>query len=124
MALRRALLNLHKSLLDSARHRYERQHGAVSSQRMLELLLHDPQFQWLRPLSETIVRLDEVLENDLVSHEPELATLLSELRALIGAAGADSAFGVAYRDALQDSPDVVLAHRDVNRLLTDKPPTA
>jgi hypothetical protein len=120
MALRRALLHLHKTLLDSARYRYERQNGAVSSQRMLHLLLHDPQFQWLRPLSEAIVRLDEVLENDLVAHEPELATLLDELRGLLGSAAAESAFGLAYRDALQHSPDAVLAHRDVTQLLADK----
>ena len=117
IALRRALLHLHKTVLDWARLHYERRNGAVSSQQMLQLLLRDPQFAWLRPLSEIIVRLDEALEADLVAHEAELAVVIAELRRLINTAGGATPFGDRYRAALQDSPDVVLAHRDVSRLL-------
>ena len=117
IALRRALLHLHKTVLDWARLQYERRNGAVSSQQMLHLLLSDPQFAWLRPLSEVIVRLDEALEADLVAHEADMAAVVAELRTLINSAGGDTPFGDRYRAALQDSPDVVLAHRDVSRML-------
>jgi hypothetical protein len=125
IALRRALLHLHKTVLDWARLHYERRNGAVSSQQMLHLLLSDPQFAWLRPLSEIIVRLDEALETDVVAREADLAAVVDELRRLIGAAGGETPFGDRYRAAMQDSPDVVLAHRDVARLLAppaDRPP--
>ena len=118
IALRRALLHLHKTVLDWARRDYERRQGAVTSQQMLQLLLRDPQFAWLRPLSEMIVRLDEALEADLVAHEADLAAVLTELRTLVGAAGGETPFGERYRAAMQDSPDVVLAHRDVVQLLS------
>ena len=121
MELRRAVLHLHKTLLDWARRRYERSHGAVSSHQMLQLLLRDPQFAWIRPLSEIIVRLDEVLEEDLVAHENDIAGLIAELRSLLAAA--DTVFGAEYRAALQDSPDCVLAHRDVSLLIAEKPTT-
>lgn len=120
IALRRALLHLHKTVLDWARRQHERQHGAVSSHQMLQLLLRDPQFAWLRPLSEMIVRLDEALENDLMAHEADVAIVITELRSLVGSAGGDTLFGDRYRAALQDSPDVVLAHRDVTKILADK----
>jgi hypothetical protein len=121
MALRRALLHLHKTVLDWARLQHERQHGKVSGHQMLQLLLQDPRFAWLRPLSEVIVRLDELLENDLVAHEGDVAAVITELRALLTAAGGDTPFGARYRAALQDSPDVVLAHRDVSRMLATPP---
>jgi hypothetical protein len=122
MALRRALVHLHKAVLDWARRQHERQHGAVSSHQMLQLLLAHPQFAWVRPLSEIIVRLDEALENDLVAHEADYAVLLTELRSLICGAGGDTPFGEQYRAAMQDSPDVVLAHRDVVRILSPPQP--
>ena len=59
--LRRALLRLHKTLLDWERAGYERIHGRQSSNDLLNALLNDPQFAWLRPISQLIVRIDELL---------------------------------------------------------------
>src|SRR5689334_21375811 len=47
-ALRLGLLALHKTLIDSERRRYERDHGRIESpQAALRLLLEAPAFQWL-----------------------------------------------------------------------------
>ena len=40
------------------------QYGRVSSHDLLQAILNDPQFMWLRPVSELIVRIDEILEHD------------------------------------------------------------
>jgi hypothetical protein len=53
--LRHALLRLHKTLLDAQRVRYEREHGRVESTgELLDLVLRDASFEWLRVLSALI----------------------------------------------------------------------
>ncbi len=60
--LRKSLLHLHKTLLDWERAAYERIHGRVSSSELLKAIVEDPQFGWLRPISELIVRIDETVD--------------------------------------------------------------
>src|SRR2546423_7883401 len=63
--LRAALLQLHKTLLDAQRIRYERENGRVESRgELLALVLEDASFEWLRVLSALIARLDELVEAD------------------------------------------------------------
>ena len=59
--LRHALLHLHKTLLDWERAAHERVHGRGSSNDLLQAILHDERFAWLRPMSALIVRIDEWL---------------------------------------------------------------
>ena len=60
---RRALLVLHKALVDSERISYEKTIGAIRSpNQFLQLLLTDPWFAWLQPLSQLIVSMDEALD--------------------------------------------------------------
>ena len=81
--LRHALLRLHKTLLDWERVAYERVHGRISGHQLLQATLNDPQFAWLRPLSELIVRIDETLENELPDAAGETDTILAQARTLI-----------------------------------------
>src|SRR5918999_360002 len=60
--LRRALLRLHKTLLDAERAMYESMHGRVSSGELLQLVIGDEHFAWLHAVSELIVRVDELLD--------------------------------------------------------------
>ena len=63
--VRDRLLDLHKTLLDAERARFEREHGRVaSSGQWLQLVLGHEQFAWLRPYSGLIVRIDEWLASD------------------------------------------------------------
>lgn len=63
--LRSGLLALHKALVDAEKSKYEKTHGPVGGPGALfKLLVDDPSFQWLRPLSETIIAIDEALETD------------------------------------------------------------
>lgn len=59
--MRSALLQLHKKLIDWAREEYAREVAVIDNPyRFLSLLTSDPWFEWLRPLSEIIVRIDEI----------------------------------------------------------------
>jgi len=61
--VRLALLALHKSLVASERITYEKTIGAIQSpNQFLQLLISDPWFAWLQPLSQLIVSMDEALE--------------------------------------------------------------
>ena len=110
--LRHALLHLHKTLLDWERAAYERLHGRVVGHNLLQAILNDPQFAWLRPLSELIVRIDEMLESETPDLPGDVEALIAEVRALVSPETAGP-FGQRYREALQEHPDAVMAHRDV-----------
>ena len=61
--LREALLGLSKALIESERVTYEQTIGKISSpNHFLQLLLTDPWFAWLQPLSQLIVAMDEALD--------------------------------------------------------------
>jgi hypothetical protein len=111
--LRHSLLRLHKTLLDWERAAYEKVHGRQSGGDLLKLLLDDPQFAWLRPMSQAIVRIDEMLEEDNAPAEREVDDVLASVMALTSLRDAREGQGLRYSEALQDSPDVVVAHRDV-----------
>lgn len=116
--VRRALLRLHKTLLDAERASYERVHGQVASGEMLQLVINHERFAWLRPLSELIVRIDETLDADEPATEADGAALLEGARALIKPSEAGGGFGQKYFEAIQREPDVVLAHREAMSLLS------
>lgn len=61
-----ALRQLHHALVEVTRMEYERDHSlTLTPLELLHRLLHEPFFQWLRPLSELIVDLDAgVAESD------------------------------------------------------------
>jgi hypothetical protein len=109
------VLRLHKILLDRERADYERTHGRVSSGQMLQLLIGDARFAWLRPLSALVVEVDEFLEQPGAT-AAEARDLLARTRDLFTA---DSFWALEgrYFDALLDEPDALLRHGEVMRLL-------
>ncbi|MEO6307832.1 MAG: hypothetical protein ABIO96_04515 [Nitrospiraceae bacterium] len=114
----RALLRLHKALLDDERVSYERVHGRIPSNgAFLQLVLGDAWFAWLRPLSQLMARLDELSEEENASSRTEIIELLTSVRTLLTPTEGGDGFGKHYYDALQREPDVVLAHAAVRALL-------
>ena len=119
----RALLCLHKALLDDERVAYERVHGRTPSNgAFLQLVLKDAWFAWLRPLSQLIAKLDEFSEEKELSIHEEVPALLASVRTLLTPTEEGEGFGKQYYDALQRSPDVVLEHAAVRALLTQSIP--
>lgn len=115
----RALLRLHKALLDDERTQFERVRGRIeSSGEFLQLVLHDEWFAYLRPLSALVVQIDELLDAEEATASAAV-TLIAEARAMLKPSGTGSEFERRYSAALQREPDVILAHRDAVRILTD-----
>lgn len=117
--VRRGLLGLHKALIIAEQLTYERINGRVASTgQLLQLVLNDPWFTWLHPLSQLVIRVDELLdgENELTSVEVE--ELLSEVRRLTRPSEEGDGFERSYYEALQRAPDVIFAHVEVKKLLT------
>ena len=125
--VRRTLLDLHKALIEHERAAYEKAHGAVSPGEMLQLLIRDAAFSWLHPISELIVRVDELISNasdrrrptparpamtpDQVSAEAEI--LMIETRELLTAGDAPGGFRERYDAVLQADAAIVMMHRAV-----------
>ena len=129
--LRHALLQLHKALLDAQRIRYERENGRIESRgELLELVLEDASFEWLRVLSALIARLDELAASDEVDDKSgdastaprdagvELRGVIDKLRKLVRFEG-NSGFTGPYREIIEAVPDALVAHVQLSRLLSD-----
>ena len=114
----RALLRLHKALLDDERVQFERVRGRIaSSGEFLQLVLHDEWFAYLRPLSTLVVQIDELLDAEEGAME-EAAALIAQARAMLKPSETGSEFERRYYAAIQREPDVIFAQREVLRLLT------
>ena len=119
--LRTALLNLHKTLLEWERAAYERIHGRTTPGTLLTALMNDPQFAWLRPLSELIVRIDESLEiAALEGPEVDVEAIVALAASAIVADDAGSPAAQRHHQALQEYPDAVFAHRAVTTVLKSR----
>ncbi|TMH83502.1 MAG: hypothetical protein E6H49_02040 [Betaproteobacteria bacterium] len=117
--LRHALLQLHKTLLDAQRIRYERDYGRVESTgELLALVLEDASFEWLRVLSALIARLDELAEVDDKDVSGELRAVIDRLRTLVRFEG-NIGFTGPYREIVEAVPDALVAHVQLSRLLAD-----
>ena len=118
---RRALLRVHRAIVDAERADYERRHGAVGGPEFLQLLLNDLRYDWLRPLSELVIQFDEAQADADKEGTPvrdEQADALADAaRGLLLPPKPDSAFGRRYADLLQREPDVVMAHAGLVGLL-------
>lgn len=112
----RRLLRVHRVLLEGERRAYEAQRGALSSGDLLRLLIEDERFAWLRPLSTLIAALDEVVDADEPMAPEDAQKAFREVHRLLKS-GDRGVFQDRYRQALQDSPEVVMAHADVSAVL-------
>jgi hypothetical protein len=121
--LRQGLLRVHKILLELERTGYERARGRISnSYEFLQLVLKDPWFDWLHRLSELIVQIDETLDtvgSDTPASENDALALIARAKLLLAPSESGNEFQKNYFLALQQSPDVVLLHSEVTRLLGD-----
>jgi len=119
--LRQGLLRLHKTLLALERLGYERARGRIgNSYEFLQVVLKDPWFDWLHRLSELIVQIDETLDTrdpEQPATEEDAKALMARAKSLLSPAETGSEFQKNYFLALQQSPDVVLLHAEIMRLL-------
>src|ERR1051325_7860086 len=117
---RYALLHVHRALLEGERIRYERQHGRIQgSGALLQIVLNDPRFYWLRPIPTLIALLDEWL----AAHPPadgagtRAELLLAQVRDRLRPDEDGADFQQRYHQLLQEEPTVAVAHAEVRKLI-------
>ena len=120
--VRLALLRLHKRLLDAERLRYERHHGRIESGGLLlQLVINDPWFAWLRRLSELVVEIDERLDGEEPLPDDDARALIEQIGSLLEADPHGDEFQRNYDRAMQSVPDVVIAHVELTRMIDSIP---
>ena len=119
LGLRRKFLALHLALIAAEQQTYEHIHGRIgSTELLLELMLKDPWFTWLHPVSDILVRIDHLLNDEAFDiTEENVDHLFDEARLLLHPSVEGDGFERAYYEALNRAPDVVLAHFQVTRVL-------
>ncbi|MGA2787745.1 MAG: hypothetical protein ABSF60_09475 [Verrucomicrobiota bacterium] len=117
--LREAMLLLHKTLLESERVTYEATFGKIQSPyKFLTLVMDDPWFAWLTPMTQLITAMDEMLD---AKKKPltvaGVDAVVDRIKTLLVATEGGEGFSRHYDEALQRNPDVVLAHAAVGKLI-------
>ncbi|HMP02521.1 MAG TPA: hypothetical protein PKD86_11215 [Gemmatales bacterium] len=116
--LRSELLELHRLLIEAERQDYERAFGPVAGPgALLQLLIDDPWFSWLRPFAQLIVRIDESLEVPEPISVAEARSFLAEAWALLAPAEQGLEHQRRYYQHLQDQTPIVMAHGNLKRFL-------
>lgn len=113
--VRKRLLRLHKALIDAERGSFERSRGPITSGQLLQALISDPYFEWLRPFSALIVGMDEAMSQDEPISVEQLLDLSRQARALTPTEpqGEDN----RYDTVCQRDPDALIAHVELTRAL-------
>ena len=112
---RLALLRVHKLLLDVERARYEKVHGRVpNNASFLQLAAYDPFFDWLRPMLQLVLLIDErTADKRQPLGSAEAQALFARARTLLAADEAGDAFQRLYAQALQQAPPLAVLARQV-----------
>jgi|CXWL01.1.fsa_nt_gi hypothetical protein len=118
VAVRDAVLTLHRALLETERLAWERMNGrTVGNVELLHLAIEDPWFTWLRPLTALIAAMDEALGDDTPEGEARVAPILAEAGSLLHPDENGSDFQQRYHEFVQRAPDVAVAHGRLIRTL-------
>lgn len=105
-----ALRGLHKVLIGAVRSEYEREHGPIAgSGALLRLLMEDPFFSWLRPMSKVMVEMDELLDEAMPLEPIRIAGVRERIEGMIASE--------RYLNLLQSSPEIVMGHTALRKAL-------
>jgi hypothetical protein len=117
--VRELVLTLHKALLDSERTAYELIHGPIGSpSAFLQLLINDPWFSWLQPVTTLIVQIDETLAaKKPPATDRDFVQLIGDTRALLSPSRNEGDFWKRYNSAVQRDPGVAVLHNQVQERL-------
>jgi hypothetical protein len=115
----KALLPLHRALINAARDDYAFAYEPVTPTQLLGLLGDDPFFAWLKPVTAIIVDIDEMARRDF--ERADVDEVLGRIDRLFGATPDDS-FAVQYVPILQRDVDVAIGHAAVRQAVGKVPP--
>ncbi len=111
--LSKAMLRLHKTLLDASKVEYETKNGKIESvNQYFQLVIDDAHFAWLRKISALIALIDEAVSVRRPATETEAQGLFNEAKLLLYFEDSDEDFNSKFQTALQNNPDAVLNYND------------
>jgi hypothetical protein len=103
-------------MLDRQKKIFELEHGRVASaNELLQLVIYNPQFDWLHKLSELVVEIDQATDAREPMTGPAASALLDQSRTLLS--NQNDTFGEKLHQAIAQDGDVAQAHLQVIRLL-------
>lgn len=108
--LRKALLDLHRALVELERRAYEKQHGPQGAGDFLQVMAYAEEMRWLEPLSRLIVMLDEALDGDGDAEAAPLAVAQRARELLSLDRDSSELFTTRYLWHFDTSPELVQAH--------------
>ncbi|WP_430686615.1 hypothetical protein [Leptolyngbya sp. AN02str] len=110
-------MKLHKALLNSERHAYEQFHGPIKTTgEYFQLVVGHEWFEWLRPMSQFIVQMDDVLQSKEPVADERVMELLAEAEQLLQPAEYGTVLERGYYRAIQRDPDIAVMHADISLL--------
>ncbi|HEY0017664.1 MAG TPA: hypothetical protein VGC13_15235 [Longimicrobium sp.] len=116
--VRKALLRLHKALIDSERAVYEARNGPLNNAEFLGALLQEPFFQWMRPFSQLVATMDEAMFGDEPVTADGARGYVRQAHALVTAPADGDGGGpetVRYGQVRDRDPAVLFAHTELLR---------
>ncbi len=117
-AIRLSLLDLHKALLDLEKEYYEKEFGEIKTPgEYLGLVIGHPQFDWLKKISGIIVEIDELISLRTKQGPEEADAAVATVRTLLVLDENGNDYQRRYWAAVQESPDVLIEHCRVTKLL-------
>lgn len=118
-ALSRTMQDLHRQILELERNA----HPGRPATEMLDRLINDPEWAWLRPVSQLIADIDHVdaTTPDFTQHE--LEAVAGQIREMIYEQrdSPNDGFLARYRPLLQQSAALAAGHGELKRLLNAVP---
>ncbi|MEY4917652.1 MAG: hypothetical protein RL616_1565 [Verrucomicrobiota bacterium] len=116
--LREALMQLHKTLLDSERRSYEESFGrTLSGYDFLNLLTSDPWFAWLAPVTHLLADVDALLDAKEPLTVVGVNALTLKTKSLLTPTETGEGFSRQYDEVLQRDPEVLFAHVALAKLI-------
>lgn len=109
----RALLPLHRALIDAAKLDYTYEIGPIDGPNQLFGLLQEHEyFAWLKPMTSLIVDIDELARKDFTPED--VAAIAARIERMFGT-DVDAAFAGKYVPILQREIDVAVGHAAVRK---------
>lgn len=93
----------------------------ISPNERLNLLLNDPEFAWLRALSQLIAYVDEIYFQKEAILESQLEDVLNKVESLFSLQN-ESEFTYRYKQAVTSIPDLMMAHGHLKVALKNAKP--
>lgn len=118
--LRPLLLKSHQILMEAEKDHYESLYAPIATKgEYLHLVLHHEQFSWLRPISQLIVQIDEVLMAKQPQARERATELVRQTRYLLQATEIGEVFQARSQRSAQSNPEMAAIMIKLSELLQD-----